>query len=68
MREDNDGKVLLENFLKKDTITCFVFLAEEKGLLCSKSKDLVVRHDAISGCWTLGINFSKAHFSNWKLL
>lgn len=66
MREDDDDKMFLQNFLRKVTITCFVFLAK-KGLTATESlKDLVVRQDVISDYWELDISFGKAHFSNWK--
>lgn len=66
MKEDDDNKMFLLNFLRKDTITCFVFLAE-KGLIANESlKTLLLTQGVISGYGELDISFRKAHFSNWK--
>lgn len=49
--------MFLLNFLRKDTITCFVFLAK-KGLIANESlKTLLLTQGVISGYGELDISF-----------
>lgn len=56
VREDDDGTVFLQNFLRKDTITCFVFLAK-KGLIANEN----LKTSLLGRMWSLGTG-------NWILI
>lgn len=56
VREDDDGKMFLQNFLGKDTITCFVFLAK-KGLIANEN----LKTSLLGRMWSLGTG-------NWILI
>lgn len=59
-------KCFYVTFSKRMLLLVLYFWQKKPACYVWKSKDVVVRHDAVSGYWELGINFWKAHFSDWK--
>lgn len=70
-REGSWGKRMMTKcfyvtFSKRTLLLVLYFWHKKRACYVWKSIDVVVRHDAVSGYWELGINFWKAHFSDWK--